>query len=91
MKKLKKRQGEGHLSKVRYKSLCKSKRNVRKALTSKELRFEGKNKNNKKVFQAMFRERKKKKNKKNVHVNTTEKKQDFYSTWDCQFQNTWFS
>lgn len=31
----------------------------------------------------MFRERKKKKNKKNVHVNTTEKKQDFYSTWDC--------
>lgn len=29
----------------------------------------------------MFRERKKKEtNKKNVHVNTTEKKQDFYST-----------
>lgn len=54
MKKLKKRGEEGHLSTARYKSMCKSKRNVRKALTSKELRFERNINDNQKDFEAMF-------------------------------------
>ena len=39
-----KRWKEGHLTKARYKNMYKYERNIRKALTNKELRFQ-KNKN----------------------------------------------